>query len=1589
VLVSFVHLDGTPMTVDLVNEKASRLFGADLKRPLVGIIKGRVIATGVTIVNDYGKSLSIKSTTTYTEVQKFLGYEFDLTNDLYVSDPVQQVEFVYADEVLSAFITNPNLPRSYRSLDYTSKIEKSGHSIFTAELFKTHEGYKNLWYDVGYSMAGKGTLEKMVTSEDIANDVDSYYYKIYNPLKESFKVLFRENIYNRRALRTSLKSMFLQSWLSTDNIQLVGDSGKSLEKFREAGIKIFDAQFPVDMFDSAQSWSVTIDQRIGMVINDYIMREYLRLDEEGITPEIFHERLQDFLYDMGVDSGPSLMTLNYIELQKEVLSGKTRTAFLLAFSEIFFPVNKEEKLDRKSLGNLKGATTFFGWIQENLHFYGKYSERVNSKMVESDFEFQLYKMMEWSPQTPVRSAASDYNTGILQGRQSEARLEWNNNIETSKLPYIPTKGREMDMISLLFEALSFTSHIKTQREYTGKGITERIKSVVGDYWGSIIADNEMFSIIGTSQEKSSGVFRDHEADIATTLNFIGNFDDRRAISIEVAEKLLSIKDMSEFKSPIDLNLFYRLTALINSEFEGNLRFDHNDVRDLFSSSDFEKEFWKEVKSAYGTEKFNVVFKNNNNMLLSFYNVMKNLFSDSTNFDKLIQKAQGSNKYNLVWENEVASYLLAQDSQGKTILLSEDILPQNIKTLDTNNNWISLPSEYTFSEVHLIVSGDNSEIGVIPLSTVIGWNGQIPQGVYIGCLGKTSAIICDPNGNLLNGVISLDTDTRQFVLDESWYYDQVADNIIDPSDSDDPNGVFILDNAYRTLFLSTGSHLSLMFQKQTVNFVPIEPFKPLFPGTTIQKSAISILRVYSRQIKLKESISIHIVNDIQFLLPVINEIIYSLQKSLRDGSNIDISHNQISVTDRLFQLHDPEVDISHIESVLKMLEPRTGESFYDPINSESWLREITHFSLTDDIAKLQYNNIDSFRLRNNILKLLQNVLARGSSDSSYQFFEKILGKDTFKSLEGEIFQGEQYGAPIIDKASNIDESILLEKIDSILLRMFSYMGVVLLKQGLMTFSKESGDYDIIPMTHNYHTLYEFASKFQIRGLRKQEDSSIHIDRFKYQDRFLNHLISTIVSGHSERITTVDINGIINSEFRFIKNIPYNSPFLKGLFENVDLSKANDHHFIRNEFIMSFYNTYSEEFHQSRMFFEGRLVLKDKITNMLYDQISFSRIASEFKNEIENMLLQAKDRLDSPITPQEEIELRKEQIGIKREQVIRLLTDHYVKILLNPQRQPRKAHPTSSGDIVKYMKDLLKDPTINSVPIMFPGNTKGHSFYNRFSLIFSLDYFTLSDLSKLMPTLAYTYTGTFTIEKGIRLKNIDTIKNLFNSKLAFSQIKESIGVTYNLLYEYFLAYLTDSDINTFTIEYLKELPLGFHSESKLGQSNWKWIDNNFIANDMKQELANVFQTFKIKDDTGQIIESELRKMIGNIIYYVNHYDSNARVLEGDSYRKNTPCALALSPFALLEDKYFVGTYSQKFGYRELSQKAKEIYYTFIPSISQFNFAETYGIINAQVDKIASYLFQEGNQDQMRDNYEIYLRLIAHDNIQIIQNLGYISQ
>ncbi len=234
--------------------------------------------------------------------------------------------------------------------------------------------------------------------------------------------------------------------------------------------------------------------------------------------------------------------------------------------------------------------------------------------------------------------------------------------------------------------------------------------------------------------------------------------------------------------------------------------------------------------------------------MEFYNDIRKLFTE--NFDKLVSRKVGASGFTLVWDSAIGNYLLAKDANNNPIPLTASLLPENIMTLDEDNNWIPLSSiiQYNFQTrgVHALISGNNGEIGVLPLSRIQEMQGKMPDGVFLGIndpqqgLHRT-AIINDPNGYLLNGIVSLKN--RQFVIDNDWYQSQTENNLRlnEGFDENDPHGIFTLDNSYRSLILSTGDHVSIIFQKQIVNFVPIESYNPLFPGFDRVGNAISFLK----------------------------------------------------------------------------------------------------------------------------------------------------------------------------------------------------------------------------------------------------------------------------------------------------------------------------------------------------------------------------------------------------------------------------------------------------------------------------------------------------------------------------------------------------------------------------------------------------------------------------------------------------------------------------------------------------------------------------------------------------------------------------
>ncbi|MHA1148806.1 MAG: hypothetical protein ACTSR8_11260 [Promethearchaeota archaeon] len=483
----------------------------------------------------------------------------------------------------------------------------------------------------------------------------------------------------------------------------------------------------------------------------------------------------------------------------------------------------------------------------------------------------------------------------------------------------------------------------------------------------------------------------------------------------------------------------------------------------------------------------------------------------------------------------------------------------------------------------------------------------------------------------------------------------------------------------------------------------------------------------------------------------------------------------------------------------------------------------------------------------------------------------------------------------------------------------------------------------------------------------------------------------------RVLPVDSIGRVGDSM-FIESSVLDSPFLRGLFDNLESLASTPKYYqnLKNDFINWFCTSrikgtggrilksfmrydYSES--KSKNFYEGRLLIKEGIYAMLCDQVTYQRIAVDFNEEILEMVDRAKSTMDG--VPEDQIIFR--QIEIKRQQVIAYLVDYYTEVLANPQ-----LHYDTSGYITLTVKRLLMDPSSHVSPVPFSYKATGinrHPFYDSFSLLFSLEYFDTFELSRILPTLAYSLKG--------ETYNDLARSALFKAEIYHSIIKDSIESNFFLLRDYFHKYIEmDGSLmdGSVTISYFKERARGIDFESNIGHVRHRTINDNFLDQDIKDgELSSTYQTFKILNDDNSVNEDELSKMIANVLYYSNHYGANVRILDGiksrsTSHPQNVRCVLAFSPNKLLESDYFTGTYSTTLALKKMDDVAVNLYYFQLSSLYSLSYFDSFSIINS-MEKFPTIMLGGGESLRLRAMYDEQLLFVSsYRGDSMVEDLGY---
>ncbi len=613
-----------------------------------------------------------------------------------------------------------------------------------------------------------------------------------------------------------------------------------------------------------------------------------------------------------------------------------------------------------------------------------------------------------------------------------------------------------------------------------------------------------------------------------TIRRIGSIDS----TDEIAYKKDRKEETSNFKGPFDLIFYHRIAELINkySDVGPSLGIFDPDVElefqlpYIFASSDFKIEFEKEVYNVFKKNrggldtKYDQIRRQGD----SFFESVKLMFLD--NIDRLLQKIPCTDKYKVVWRDDIALHFLRKDDSGSPIELDVSMLPNDCFLLDSNFERVERGNiqQFHLSSPLVVIHDENGQNGLISARRLRNLPKDYGIGFYYES-GKVhpNAFITNEKGQLLIGrvLLKFSPNNNEFdLLPDGDYNSYIQKNLR----FDEAKGMFILENSYRSIIYSTGDCINAFFQKAVVNLVPTQPYRPLFPDTVTQRSfrateggrAVEPIRVRDNidgsTLALAYAFSSLMRNIIDPIIP----------------SSILHHSDDLVITNDVFKIGsdgDIEYSLKYFrEDVMNKLNP-------NPIQ----LKKINPVSITADGVSLDFNKEFT---RKEFYRTYFELLWQHRTDPAFKdyFTKKWLGEDP----------------ALLSPGDTVLESdvMVMRKIDGVLQRIYGYVGLTLIKLGVLKF-RRIGDknFEVRATALDSKYLKKTVAKWQIESHLAISLNSL-LKHFSQKSQYrVPFIISSLLSGISHIFEVDDGTGTVR-ECSF-SSLP-NPDFQEKIFKNLD-------------------------------------------------------------------------------------------------------------------------------------------------------------------------------------------------------------------------------------------------------------------------------------------------------------------------------------------------------------------------------------------------------------------------------------------------------
>ncbi|MEJ2276186.1 MAG: hypothetical protein P8Y70_00330 [Candidatus Lokiarchaeota archaeon] len=878
------------------------------------------------------------------------------------------------------------------------------------------------------------------------------------PIK-AFKTKFKEligsgvdSVAKRTWLKKKLKTMTEETYLGKiDQIMdTLGLSDAEKKEFHEQ----YEDEYNEMLQDIIQTkFNEVLDKTSNNLINFYLERvlkivtyEHLMRNEFG-----FHNLKTENEIEISQTVQETFAEYANDKKKLEELSTEMREWLCSEGIEVLIRTLTEAFNPLSFVGGMKldiMSTTFHGWKGESDYFFNL---ELNPTDLFAEFWavkgylYAKYQFVEFNPGQFDRKLNEHFRE-VLGKDSYSALLEFlNNEIDmVKKFKEFPKNGREFDgFVKYLAQKLpdgttqikkSISTHIKSYRSSTNEKMKRSVERIV---------ENLPVDVIGTLLPE----FLFHFSRTMSLKNVLGP----EHISFLVSPitdssmiyemfknyvKITKIKDIKNIKGiskgKLHMELMERIVDFINGKNLFNGLLSEGQCEDKLD------EFFNTNEAYFKIKEF----------ALEIYSKEKGLVEDITKFAQLLEN--WDQEYEEIMDTFTmdAGKLLRELPNNKFILIWQEVIVHYFKS-DIKARTILFPAEFKIYDSATSTLKTINEIGDREISSVMvhmynkrtGERGMI-SAMYLEdlptdwCLGFYDSdkqlilpdiFITDEEGYLLNGLISLDFENKQFKIEkENWFEKYLHSNIIETTRGD------MLINHYRSMVKITGEKLIPFFQRDILNTRFIEKYQGIFPYNLYKESKIN--KGYNEGVIIKEEKEID-KND--WIINQMDTLFFKLYKLIGIKS-LSEKIQELAFRDDLFNLLEDKIKYTYngYQEIFNTLIGNFG-------SDSNKFEEINRY------ATKEYKD-----------GILIDIKRNPSFAGNLGFFKtwfQIIKKDIEIRGENSYFRNfpREYVGLSFDNEEDIPE--LFEAVKEQLLDLLGYPTLMLLYLGIMHISKLNGQF----------------------------------------------------------------------------------------------------------------------------------------------------------------------------------------------------------------------------------------------------------------------------------------------------------------------------------------------------------------------------------------------------------------------------------------------------------------------------------------------------------------------------------------------------